>query len=348
MLPDNIFFSHSDFQPLIDKIKFLNPSKIFIISDTNSDRYCFPLLEQFFDNFNAIKIVLTPGEEHKNLNTCIQIWDAMTIHELDRKGLVINLGGGVIGDMGGFCASTYKRGIKFIQIPTTLLAMVDASVGGKLGIDFKGYKNHIGVFNNPEFISIQSIFLETLPYNELRSGFAEMIKHALIADAIKWNQFKRKKLEEIQWNNEITHSVEIKWEIVQKDPTENGLRKTLNFGHTLGHAFETYFLNFPERKLLHGEAIALGMVLESWISYKKNFLSENEFNEIRQYITNIFGKPRFHKDEISLIISLTVQDKKNNRNNIMFSLLKEIGNCIYDVPVTFEEMEEALLYYLEN
>ncbi len=236
-------------------------TKIQVIVDENTFKYCYPSIKPFLEKHNIIKI--KSGESQKNLETCQKIWQAMTDNELDRHSIVINLGGGVIGDMGGFCASTYKRGIDFIQIPTTLLSQVDASVGGKLGIDFQGLKNHIGVFQIPNAVLIDADFLKTLSYNELRSGFAEVIKHCLIMDGKKWDEIRRKDFEEQELEDLIAHSVNIKQHIVEADPTEKGLRKILNFGHTLGHAIETYFLGKPKLHLLHGEAIAAGMICEA-------------------------------------------------------------------------------------
>ncbi|MFQ3575089.1 MAG: 3-dehydroquinate synthase [Cytophagales bacterium] len=348
MLPNTIHFSSSDLSSLFGKIKKLNPTKIFLVVDENTNLHCFPKLKADLNAFEFYKVQIVSGEENKNLNTCTSIWKAMTDAGLDRKSLVLNLGGGVIGDMGGFCASTYKRGIRFIQLPTTLLSMVDASVGGKLGIDFDGFKNHIGVFNNPEEVFICSSFLNTLSRRELRSGFAEIVKHALIADAQRWQSIKTKKLEDFVWDDEIKKSVEIKWNVVSQDPTEKGLRKILNFGHTLGHAIETFLLFDSERKLLHGEAISLGMILESWLSVKKCGLTMNEFESIKDYLIQTFGKPHISSTEIKAIVSLTQQDKKNESSKVMFSLLKEVGNCVYDVEITNEEMTEALDFYVNK
>lgn len=346
MLPNTIHFSESDFSSLFGEIQKTNPSKIFVIVDENTDVCCLPLILDSLQALKFTKVVIQSGEENKNLLTCSAIWKEMTEQGLDRKALVLNLGGGVIGDMGGFCASTYKRGLRFFQIPTTLLSMVDASVGGKLGIDFEGFKNHIGVFNNPDHVFIHSVFLKTLPKQELRSGYAEIIKHALIADAARWEVLKNKSLEELDWNAEIQRSVEIKWNVVSQDPTEKGLRKILNFGHTLGHAIETFLLFNPSRKLLHGEAISVGMIMEAFLSKEKGMLSDIEFQEIVAYLISVYGKPEIHTDEIADIVNLTKQDKKNESDKVLFSLLNNIGNCVFDIEISKQEMEKALHSYI--
>ncbi len=319
-------------------------SKIVVLADNNTKRLCYPLLKPFLPRHSLI--VVKSGEENKNLATCEQIWLEMTRLELDRHALMINLGGGVAGDMGGFCAATYKRGIDFIQIPTTLLSQVDASVGGKLGIDFHGFKNHIGVFTLPEAVLIDPVFLKTLPYRELRSGFAEVIKHCLIRDADQWNEIRFNELEEQNLDELIAHSVAIKKKVVEEDPTEKGLRKILNFGHTLGHAIETYFLDKGKDRLFHGEAIAAGMICEAFISFNRNWIDERALLQIEEYIFSLYGKVKLKTEQIPAIIALTQQDKKNRGREVRFSVLDKIGSCKFDVTVGKKEMEKALAYYI--
>lgn len=268
----------------------------------------------------------------------------MTEEALDRKALMINLGGGVIGDMGGFCASIYKRGIRFINCPTTLLSQVDASVGGKLGIDFNGLKNHLGVFNEPETVIIAPEFLKTLPHAELRSGYAEIIKHGLIRDKAYFQKLQAQNWESQDWESLIRHSVGIKKAVVEADPKENGLRKILNFGHTIGHAFESYFLD-TQNHLLHGEAIALGMIAEGFLSFEKVGFSFEEFREMSRFLLQVYGKVDFPLHELDPILDLCTQDKKNEGSVILFSLLESIGNCTYNIPVTREEIKHAIQYY---
>ncbi len=319
-------------------------SKIVILADTNTKRNCYPLIRPLLPAHSVITV--KSGEHFKNLTTCEEIWQQMTRLELDRHALMINLGGGVAGDMGGFCAALYKRGINFIQIPTTLLSQVDASVGGKLGIDFHGYKNHIGVFQLPEAVLIDDTFLSTLPFRELRSGFAEVIKHCLIRDREQWDEIRFLDLEEQDFQGLIRHSVAIKQRVVEEDPTEKGLRKILNFGHTLGHAIETYFLDKGKKRLLHGEAIAAGMVCEAFLSFNRGWISENDLLQIEEFLYAVYGKAPLKEEDIQAIIALTQQDKKNKGKEVRFSLLDALGSCTYDVTVGKKEMEKALRYYL--
>jgi 3-dehydroquinate synthase len=273
----------------------------------------------------------------------------MTLKQLDRKALMINLGGGVIGDMGGFCASTYKRGIDFIQIPTTLLSQVDASVGGKLGVDFNGLKNHIGVFKEPIAVFINDDFLSTLNSRELRSGYAEIIKHALIADSNKWVKLQSiQSLQEVDWLPLIKESVAIKEYITTTDPTEKGLRKVLNFGHTIGHAIETHYLFITDKRLLHGEAIAIGMICEAWLAFKKGYLSISDVEEIKSYILNIYPYTSIPLIDIEPILTHIYQDKKNEGGKLLYSLLNKIGDSNFNIQITYEETKEALLYYVNH
>ena len=325
-----------------------NYSKLCVITDQNTRKHCYPLIKEIVKG-NGILIQIPAGEEAKNLETCQKIWQYMTTAQLDRKALVINLGGGVIGDMGGFCASTFKRGIDFIQIPTTLLSQVDASVGGKLGIDFTEengnvFKNHIGVFNEPQAVLIDINFLSTLDKRELRSGFAEIIKHCLIADKEKWEVICTRSFDEQDWTDLAAHSVAIKSSVTEADPHEKGLRKILNFGHTLGHAVESFYLN-SKKKLLHGEAIAIGMICESFIAAKRGFITMEDLQQISSYIVSVYGKPEIPAKDINHIIPLTLQDKKNENSEVLFSLLDEIGTANYNVSVGVEEMKESLEFY---
>jgi len=318
-------------------------SKIIVLTDTNTKRLCYPIIKDSLLKHTVITV--KHGEENKNLQTCEIIWSAMTEAQLDRYALMINLGGGVIGDMGGFCAATYKRGIDFIQIPTTLLSQVDASVGGKLGIDFQGFKNHLGVFTLPNAVLIDPIFLKTLSEREKRSGFAEILKHCLIQDVNKWNEIRGKDLADQNLPDLIAHSVEIKKKVVEKDPIEKGLRKILNFGHTLGHAIETFFLPQGKKRLFHGEAIATGMVCESYIAYKRGLIDERTLEQIEEFIFSIYGKVDIAEADFNEIIGLTLQDKKNKGKEVRFSLINAAGSCLYDIVVTKNEMKKALEYY---
>ena len=309
-----------------------------MLVDENTAQHCLP----FFDHANHLIIEIKSGELNKNLRTCEQIWEALTKSGFSRKSLLVNVGGGVIGDMGGFAASTYKRGVRFVNYPTTLLAMVDANIGGKLGIDFMGLKNHIGLFNNPEMILIFTDFLKTLPARELRSGFGEVIKHGLIRDESYWNKTISAQFPDMEWKKVIQRSVEIKSEVVKEDPKENGLRKILNYGHTLGHAVETWYLN-NQKSLLHGEAIAVGMILEAHLSFQLGLLDEKSLDGITSYITSVYEDIAIPPMEN--LMELMGQDKKNVGNEINFSLLEKIGKCVYDMKVDEKMIAAAINFY---
>lgn len=317
-------------------------SQLAVLVDKNTRTHCLPLVHELLGQHVTIEV--PSGEEHKNMETCSAIWQTLTAHAFDRKGLLINLGGGVIGDMGGFCAATYKRGIRFVNIPTTLLAQVDASVGGKLGIDFMGFKNHIGLFQEPEKVLISPGFLQTLPRRELYSGYAEVLKHALITDKEHWQQLHAKP-DSLDFISVVTQSVQIKQRIVMQDPEENGLRKILNFGHTIGHAVESYMLEKGTSKLLHGEAIAVGIVAEAYLSAKKCGMPQHELEEIEQKIMAVYGYIPLNKDALKDIASLALQDKKNEDKKIKAVLLDKIGEAKIDVEITAEEIVDALIYY---
>lgn len=323
-----IFFNEESFVYLQNLLQPETYSKIFVLVDENTNEYCLPYFLANLPTEIEIEIIeIEAGEEHKNMYTCMDLWHTLIDLEADRKSILLNLGGGVITDIGGFVASTFKRGIEFINIPTTLLAMVDASIGGKNGVDLGNLKNQIGVINEPKSVIILSKFLETLPSNQMRSGLAEMLKHGLIYDKSYWNTLKN--LNDLNTDDLdvlIKQSIEIKIDIVSQDLNENGIRKALNFGHTLGHAIESYFLEFEENKqLLHGEAIAIGMILETHLSFQLNFISKEDFAEIKYIITDVFEKIQFEETDIHNILKLLVFDKKNEFGNVKFTLLNKIG-----------------------
>lgn len=309
------------------------PSKTFVIVDDNTEVHCLHhIVDQLPDHHIIIKI--PAGESNKNIATCNTVWQGLMEGEADRSSLVINLGGGVIGDLGGFCASTYMRGMKFIQMPTTLLAQVDASVGGKLGVDYNGVKNIIGVFQEPFTVVIDTSFLSTLPYKEVLSGYAELLKHGLIADSNVWSQLSKiKDITSIDFEEIVYQSVLIKKNITEQDPTEKGIRKILNFGHTIGHAVET--LSFDtDTPLLHGEAIAIGMVTEAHLSLQLELITVPEYQEIKTNLLELYGKKYKSIPDLSAVIALMKHDKKNSNGNVHFSLLDQIGGAVYDKIVT--------------
>jgi 3-dehydroquinate synthase len=324
-----------------DFLKIQPFTQLGILVDTNTKAHCYPFIKNSLPPHLLLEV--QPGEEHKNLETCQQIWKQLTDLNFDRHSLLMVLGGGVLGDMGGFCAATYKRGINFALVPTTLLAQVDASLGGKLGIDFMNFKNHIGVFCDPATTLISPQFLKTLPERELRSGFAEVIKHCLIADRAMWETIRLKTLHQQDWEMLIAHSVKNKQAVVEEDPREKGLRKILNFGHTLGHALETYYLSIGKR-IFHGEAIAMGMIMESFIANKLGLMTATELKEVTDYLIQIFGKVD-EAFEPRKILSLALQDKKNKWDKVLLAVPKTIGQAQWDVEVSAEELVGGLNYY---
>ena len=324
-------------------------TKVFILVDENTKEYCLPIFNKEYQlPYTLIQII--SGEINKNLDTCKNIWQKLTDCGADRNSLLINLGGGVISDMGGFTAATYKRGIRFINIPTTLLGMVDAAIGGKTGIDFNGLKNQIGLFSNPEIILIVPKFLKTLPKRELFSGLAEVIKYGLTDDPSIWETVKKIDIENFTFSTDlIKKSIQIKERIVKQDPTEKGLRKTLNFGHTLGHAIETHFFSKPTKEqLLHGEAIAIGMILAVHLSFQTQGFPLELVADITTHIKRIYKSSiptKLSSKDYKPILDLLKHDKKNNKGATNFILLSSIGKPILDCQVMESEILRAFEYY---
>ncbi|GGG48560.1 3-dehydroquinate synthase [Bizionia arctica] len=343
-----IHFNTTCYQEINTHLKAVNYSKIFVLVDQNTHEYCLPqFLSNLETDLNIEIIEIEAGEVNKSIETCSGVWNALSELEADRKSLMINLGGGVITDLGGFVASTFKRGISFIQVPTTLLAMVDASIGGKTGVDLGHLKNQIGVINTSEMVLVDTSFLKTLPENQMRSGLAEMLKHGLIYSQDYWNKFTTLEKSHTDDLDELIYeSIEIKNSIVEKDPHENNLRKTLNYGHTLGHAIESYYLSNPSKTpLLHGEAIAIGMILATYISTKLTGFSKDECNKIKDTILTIFGQPKISEEDIIPIIDLLKFDKKNEHGKIYFVLLEAYGNSKINCQVENNLILEAFKYY---
>lgn len=319
--------------------------QIHILVDENTSAI-LPLLKVKIPEITGIKeIIISSGEKNKNIDTVIDIWTFLSSKNITRNSLLINLGGGVITDMGGFIASTYKRGIDFINIPTTLLAMVDASVGGKTGIDLDNFKNQVGLFAQPKGIYCDVVFLNSLPQTELISGFAEVLKHGLVKDKSYWNHCTKTDFNSINWKDVISKSIDIKIEIVNNDPSEQGERKLLNFGHTIGHGIETFMMN-QSTPILHGEAVAIGMICESYLSVQSATLSKEDLKEITEQILTIFSKIDINKSSFDTLIELMKNDKKNISNEINFSLLNAIGNGIFNQSCSEDLIKESLEYYI--
>lgn len=323
-----LFFNENGLNYLTEILIPSNYSKIIVLVDENTNNYCLPNFLARLPTEIEIEIIeIEAGEEMKNVATCLELWQTLIDLGADRKSIILNLGGGVITDLGGFVACTFKRGIDFIHIPTTLLAMVDAAIGGKNGIDLGQLKNQIGVIKEPKAVVIDTIFLTTLPPREMRSGLAEMLKHGLIYDKNYWDEIKNvSNLNTDDLDRLIYQSVQIKNKIVSQDLTEKGIRKSLNFGHTLGHAIESYFLeNENKPTLLHGEAIAIGLILESYLSLELHLITKEEYAEIKYYISDIFEPVAFTSEDVEKIISLLIFDKKNEFGKNQFALLNGIG-----------------------
>ena len=344
-----VHFNSDVYSELNTHINSTKPSKIFVLVDTNTHDLCLPqFLAQLESGEIEVEVMEMPeGEENKTIDICMGVWEALSEYGADRKSLLINLGGGVVTDLGGFVASTYMRGIEYINAPTSLLAMVDASVGGKTGVDLGHLKNQVGVISEGSMVLVDVSFLDTLPKNQMVSGFAEMLKHGLINDRKYWNTLTDlKKLDLTDLDKLIYDSIIIKNNVVSEDPTEKGLRKILNFGHTLGHAIESFYLeNDDKTTLLHGEAIAIGMILEAYISSKTNSLSVKDLNEISKGILKTFSKITFEKEDLKAIIKLLKHDKKNSHGVIKFVLLESIGKAKIDCEVDNAIILEAFEYY---
>lgn len=337
-----VVFGNSGYEALNNLLKEKNHSILFILVDSNTHEYCLSQFLQNLETTQPIEIIeIDPGEEFKNLETCTGLWNVLSELNADRKSALINLGGGVVTDLGGFVACCFKRGIDFINVPTTLLSMVDASVGGKTGVDLGALKNQIGIISNPELVLVDPYFLGSLPVEELRSGYAEMLKHGLISSKSYWEAVTT--VDYTNFDNLsdlIRQSVEIKNKVVLEDPYEKSIRKSLNYGHTLGHAIESYFMEEESKnRLLHGESIAIGMILANYLSREITNLDSKVCDETSTIILNYYNKVVFEDQDIEAIIKLLKYDKKNSHGKIYFVLLSEIG-----MPVLNQEVSNDLIY----
>lgn len=328
-----------------DLLNEYSDQNIIIICDENTQEHCVSALVGNFDALSNAEIIVVPvGEDSKELSIAEQVWETMIDYKITRYDLVINVGGGVICDLGGFVASCYKRGVDFINIPTSLLAMVDASIGGKNGINLDGLKNQIGLFSNPKAIYVDIEFLNSLSQEDIFSGLGEMLKHGLIADPEMFKEI----LDVLEGDGELsdTHiirSIQIKNEIVESDPYEKGPRKLLNFGHTLGHAIESFFLD--EDYIKHGHCVVIGMVLESFISFKKGNLSLEDYEEIEERLTSIYPMPLFGENDVQTILGIIQNDKKNKKGKILSCLINKPGECTYDNEISESEIVDAFMHF---
>ncbi len=329
-----------------DKNPKVNP---VVIADENTLEHCWPKVIGRNERLNHAPIIqIESGEENKSVEVCMQVWLTLAEMKLTRNDVVINLGGGVVTDLGGFVASTFKRGVKFIQVPTSLLCMVDAAVGGKVGVDLQKMKNLVGNFATPELVVVDTEFLDTLSANQMRSGFAEVLKHGLILDKSYWTEACSASFTDIEHiRSLVSRSIELKNEIVLEDFKESGNRKKLNFGHTIGHAIETYFLE-SDTPLLHGEAVAAGMLAESWLSTKLSGLTEGELEQISNYIRSVYTFPILSTNAYENLIQLMKNDKKNRGDEINCTLLNSIGESSINHKVEEQLICQALDYTFGN
>jgi len=324
---------------------------IFVLTDKTTLQLCWPLVKDFFCLKHAQTITITATDTSKNIESVAHVWQQLSEKGATRHSLLINLGGGMVTDLGGFAASTFKRGIDFINIPTTLLAMVDASVGGKTGVNFNGLKNEIGVFNNAKYVIFNIFFLKSLDTENLLSGYAEMLKHGLISNNKIWAELLNFDLHNPDYEQLqllLEKSVKIKEDIVLKDPEEKGLRKALNFGHTFGHAFESWSLKNDEHPILHGYAVAYGLVPELYLSTIKANFPTDKLRQTVDFIRENYGMPNISCDDYDALNAFMKHDKKNIAGIINFTLLSDIGDIRINQSATNEEIKEALDFMREG
>ncbi len=343
----NIIFSQQIDVELRKIVQKYPVGKVFLLTDQTAAGFCLPLIQSVIDEFSIRTVAIPSGEENKNIQSVGLVWDFLSNNGADRKSLLINIGGGMLTDLGGFAASTFKRGLDFVNIPTTLLAQVDASLGGKTGFNFNGLKNEIGVFMEPNSVIINVNFLKTIDRENFLSGYAEMLKHGLIKSREHWDELLAFDMENIDYDalqEIIAHSVAVKEWHVLNDLTEQNIRKALNFGHTVGHAFESYAMK-TGRPILHGYAVVYGMIAELYLSVKQCGLGIEELNSISSWMISKYGKFEIQESDFEALYQLMTHDKKNEGKRINFTLIPEIGKVEINVDCPKELIVEALNYY---
>ena len=344
----NIVFSQNICEELKKIIQKYPVGKVFLLTEQTAAQVCLPVVEPVISEFNIPRVVIPSGEENKTIQSVGMVWDFLSNKGADRKSLLVNLGGGMLTDLGGFAGSTFKRGMDFVNIPTTLLAQVDASLGGKTGFNFNGLKNEIGVFREPNSVLINTHFLKTIDRENFLSGYAEMLKHGLIRSHEHWQELLAYDLENIDYESLqiiIAHSVAIKEWHVLNDLTEQNIRKALNFGHTIGHAFESYAMK-TGHPILHGYAVVYGMIAELYLSASKCGLAEAELDIISSWLIEKYGKFEIRESDFEALYQLMTHDKKNEGSRINFTLIPEIGKVEINVDCPKELIFEALEYYM--
>lgn len=335
---------------LVNAVSECEHDRIFVLTDETTQQLCWPKIKNFKALRNSTPIIIKATDTHKNLDTLSQVWQALSNGGATRHSLMINLGGGMVTDLGGFAASTFKRGIDFINIPTTLLAMVDASVGGKTGINFGGLKNEIGVFSDSRFVIINTQFLDTLDHDNICSGYAEMLKHGLISDERTWAELVTFNLDTpdlSQLQRMVAESIKVKERIVEADPHEHGIRKALNLGHTMGHAFESFAMR-RGTPILHGYAVAYGLISELYMSARKTAFPTDRMHQTVQFIRENYGTFNITCDNYPTLIELMHHDKKNTSGIINFTLLGNVGDIRINQTANEEEIKEALDFFREG
>ncbi|WP_295341588.1 3-dehydroquinate synthase [uncultured Prevotella sp.] len=335
---------------LVNAISECEHDRIFVLTDETTQQLCWPKIKNFKALKNSTPIIIKATDTHKNLDTLSQVWQALSNGGATRHSLMINLGGGMVTDLGGFAASTFKRGIDFINIPTTLLAMVDASVGGKTGINFGGLKNEIGVFSDSRFVIINTQFLDTLDHDNICSGYAEMLKHGLISDEHTWAELVTFDLDTpdlSQLQRMVAESIKVKERIVEADPHEHGIRKALNLGHTMGHAFESFAMR-RGTPILHGYAVAYGLISELYMSARKTAFPTDRMHQTVRFIRENYGTINITCDDYPTLIELMHHDKKNTSGIINFTLLGNVGDIRINQTANEEEIKEALDFFREG
>lgn len=321
-------------------IQSLEPSLVVILADDNTIRLCVPLVESLTQA--GIHIVIASGDQHKTLDSCESIWSSLVQSGADRASMLLNVGGGMICDLGGFAASCYQRGIRFAHIPTSLLGMADAAMGGKTGVNFGGFKNYIGRFEAPAFIWTDPIFLNTLPRQEILDGLAEIVKHAIIGSRDLWESISSiEKLESIDWYQLLELNIPVKIHISDADPFEKGIRKTLNFGHTIGHALESHFLHSAQ-PTSHGQAVTLGMMAETKLAHLSGMLGDEDFKRIIDLILRLLSPCEVTLPTIDVLRPWLLGDKKKSGGHIGYSLPDGIGKCRWDIKVEEVHVMESL------
>lgn len=335
---------------LVSAISECEHDRIFVLTDETTQQLCWPKIKNFKALKDCTPIIIKATDTHKNLDTLSQVWQALSNGGATRHSLMINLGGGMVTDLGGFAASTFKRGIDFINIPTTLLAMVDASVGGKTGINFGGLKNEIGVFSDSRFVIINTQFLDTLDHDNICSGYAEMLKHGLISDERTWAELVTFDLDTpdlSQLQRMVAESIKVKERIVEADPHEHSIRKALNLGHTMGHAFESFAMR-RGTPILHGYAVAYGLISELYMSARKTAFPTDRMHQTVRFIRENYDTLNITCDDYPTLIELMHHDKKNTSGIINFTLLGNVGDIRINQTANEEEIKEALDFFREG